>query len=209
MSIALQAAGLAGAYLAGAVPTGFLIGKWFAGVDLRNEGSKNIGFTNAVRVLGWKLGAPVLIIDVGKAAAATALIPRHVGAQNPAHYMILAGLAVLLGNLFNVFLGFKGGKGAATALGVFLALAPKEILCAFGAFLLVVAITRFVSLGSIVAAATMTVLVGVLRGPRDPLFWMTALAAGGIIFKHRANIRRLIDGTESRIGRAKPPSTGN
>jgi glycerol-3-phosphate acyltransferase PlsY len=193
---------LVGAYLVGAIPTGLLLGRWFGGVDLREHGSKNIGFTNALRVLGWKVGVPVLVVDVGKAAAATAWLPALAGAGAPAALPVLAGIAVLAGNLFNVFLGFRGGKGVATAFGVFLVLTPVPVLFALGAFLAVLAATRYVSAGALTAAVVLAVATGVLHG-LGGTFAVTAVAAVGVIVKHRANIARLMAGTESRIGGRK------
>lgn len=193
---------LLAAYFVGAIPTGLLLGRWFGGVDLREHGSKNIGFTNAVRVLGWKVGVPVLVVDVGKAAAATAWLPALAGAGAPALLPVLAGIAVLVGNLFNVFLGFRGGKGVATAFGVFLVLTPVPVLFALGAFLAVLAVTRYVSAGAMAAAVVLAVATGVLHG-LGATFGVTALAAVGVIVKHRANIARLMQGTENRIGGRK------
>ncbi|MBX3729385.1 MAG: glycerol-3-phosphate 1-O-acyltransferase PlsY [Candidatus Sumerlaeia bacterium] len=193
---------LLAAYFVGAIPTGLLLGRWFGGVDLREHGSKNIGFTNAVRVLGWKVGVPVLVVDVGKAAAATAWLPALAGAGAPALLPVLAGIAVLVGNLFNVFLGFRGGKGVATAFGVFLVLTPVPVLFALGAFLAVLAVTRYVSAGAMTAAVVLAVATGVLHG-LGATFGVTALAAVGVIVKHRANIARLMQGTENRIGGRK------
>jgi glycerol-3-phosphate acyltransferase PlsY len=196
---------LLAAYLLGAIPTGLLIGKWFAGIDLREQGSKNIGFTNAVRVLGWKLGLPVLFIDVGKGYVAAGVLPL-LAPEGSAALPVLMGLACLVGNLFNVFMNFRGGKGVATAFGVFLALAPIPILIALGAFLAVLALLRYVSLGSIVAAVTLCVSTGLIQGVGG-VFWFTLFAAFVVIVKHRANIRRLLDGTENRVGGGKKPAS--
>lgn len=192
-------------YLLGAIPTGLLIGKWFAGIDIREHGSKNIGFTNAMRVLGWRLGVPVLLIDVGKAVAAVLVLPMVArlvagGAVPLEPLAVYVGAAVLLGNLVNVFLGGKGGKGVATALGVFLALAWLPTLVALGVFLVVLAATRYVSLGSILAAVVLPVGVLLTQG-HHALFWMTLLISTAVIVKHRANIARLMAGTENKVGR--------
>ncbi len=202
MNIALAGAGIVGAYLIGAIPSGLLIGKAFAGIDLREHGSNNIGFTNAMRVLGWKLGLPVLILDVGKALLTVLFLPGYLAPEPTEGLRVAIGVAVLVGNLINVFLGFKGGKGVATAAGVFLALSWPALLIALGVFLLTLAMTRYVSLGSIVASITLPTAVFFLIG-LGPLFAFTALASAGIIFKHRTNIRRLLDGTEAKVSRKK------
>lgn len=191
------------AYLLGAIPTGLIIGKVFGGVDLRNEGSKNIGFTNALRVLGPKLGIPVLLIDVVKALLPILVFPAiQGGGLNPELHGVLLGLAVLGGNLFNVFLGFKGGKGVATSLGVFLGLAPTSVLLALGVFLLVFAASRYVSLGSILAALFLPLCVAWLHG-FGPTLVMAIAASAFVIFKHRANVQRLLAGTEHKWGAKK------
>lgn len=191
-------------YLIGAIPTGLLIGKRFAGIDIREHGSKNIGFTNALRVLGWKLGVPVLIIDVGKAVAAVLVLPwlaTLVGGATPLQPLaVYVGAAVLLGNLVNVFLGGAGGKGVATALGVFLALAWGPTLIALAVFGVTLAATRYVSLGSILAAVALPVGILLSTG-HGALFVMTLLISAAVIVKHRANIQRLIAGTENKIGK--------
>ncbi|MGF1573293.1 MAG: glycerol-3-phosphate 1-O-acyltransferase PlsY [Sumerlaeia bacterium] len=186
------------AYAIGAIPTGLMIGKVFAGVDLREEGSKNIGFTNALRVLGPKLGIPVLLIDVVKAILPILLLPPLQGVDlNPELHGVLLGVALLVGNLFNVFLGFKGGKGVATSLGVFLALAPYSILLAFGVFLVTFAISRYVSLGSILAAVTTPLFVFFLNDS-GPVLIMATAASFFVLFKHRSNFQRLIAGKEHK-----------
>lgn len=206
MSLFLQALGLLLAYVVGAIPTGLVIGKAFAGVDIREHGSKNIGFTNAFRVLGPKLGIPVLIIDVGKAWLAVRLVPELFAEAPTTPYVVLTAAAVLLGNMINVFLGGKGGKGVATSLGVFLALLPIPTLIAFGVFAVLLAATRYVSLGSVCAAVALPAAT-FWRDGAGLLFAFAAVAGAAVIVKHRANVRRLLDGTENKFGRkAAPPS---
>jgi len=199
MNELLAALGVVAAYLVGAIPTGLIAGHVAAGIDLREHGSRNLGFTNALRVLGWKVGVPVLIIDIVKAATAVLLIPLMVPAVPIAAYPVIIGVAVLAGNVFNMFLDFRGGKGVATALGVYLALAPIPTLVALGVFLAVLAITRYVSLGSLCAAVALPVGIAITSGA-GVLFWATAVVSALVIFRHRENIGRLISGTERRIG---------
>jgi len=188
-------------YLAGAIPSGLLISRQAAGIDIREHGSRNIGMTNVWRVLGWKLGLATLLADVLKAFAAVQVVPALGGAAIPA-LGVYAGAAVLIGNFFNVFLGGKGGKGVASSLGVFLALAPLSAAVVLVIFLAVVGLTRYISLGSVLAAAAFPVSVYTVRGV-EPVFWLVLVIALLVILKHRANIGRLLKGTESRISFSK------
>ncbi len=205
MTLVTGALGLVAAYLIGAIPTGLMIGLGFGGVDIRRHGSKNIGFTNALRVLGPKLGIPVLLIDVGKASLAVWLIPQVAFGTSAGLYPVLCAAAVLFGNMFNILLGFKGGKGVAAALGVFLALVPVPTLVALVTFILILAVTRYVSLGSVVAAVLLPSLTFAVYG-FGALSILTAAAGAGVLVKHRTNIRRLLDGTESRFGSKSEPA---
>ncbi|MCB2153841.1 glycerol-3-phosphate 1-O-acyltransferase PlsY [bacterium] len=189
---------LIGAYLLGALPTGLLLCRWIAGVDIREHGSGNIGFTNAARVLGWWAAVPVLVIDVLKAYAAPAWFPLMVEHPPFPHFAIALGVAALLGNLVNVFIGFKGGKGVAASLGVFLALAPIATLAALGTFLLMVAIFRYVSLGSVSAAAVLPIVTFVVHG-WSLIFVITLLLGLTVIIRHQSNIRKLLRGEEDKV----------
>lgn len=183
-------------YLIGAVPTGLLLGRWIAGVDIREHGSRNIGFTNALRVCGPKVGVPVLAIDIAKAWVAVALLPGWLGA---ADWPVAAGIAVMVGNLFNLFLGGKGGKGVASGFGVFLGLVPGAALAALVAFLLAYGATRVVSVGSIAAAVVLPLAAGATHGIGSATLFAAA-AAVFVIVKHRANIERLLRGEEPPTG---------
>lgn len=195
------------AYLCGSVPCGFLAAKLIRGVDIRETGSGNIGATNAARVLGFKYFPLLVLLDLAKGflptLAARLLAPA--GAYNPAPLVIATGLAAILGHVFPLYLGFKGGKAVATSGGVFLALSPWAVLIAGAAWGLVFALTRYVSLASITAAVALPVSVWLLAA--ESLGSGALLAAfatlGGllVIYLHRANIRRLLAGTENRIGR--------
>ncbi|MCC5875677.1 MAG: glycerol-3-phosphate 1-O-acyltransferase PlsY [Candidatus Sumerlaeia bacterium] len=189
------------AYLLGAVPTGLVLGKAVKGIDVRKEGSGNIGTTNVWRVLGWKLGVTTLLLDVGKALVAVVIFPAIAMGVLPA-FAVLVGAAVLLGNFFNIFLGGRGGKGAATSLGVFLGLAPVPMVITFAVFGVVIGTTRIVSLGSITGAVLLPILVALLHGV-GALFVMTLIISTLVIVKHRANIKRLMAGTEPRFGKGK------
>lgn len=185
---------LAGAYLIGSIPTGLLLAK-AAGVDIRTTGSGNIGATNVYRTLGRSVGIATLVGDCLKGLLPV-LAAKYLGMTEL--WVALAGLAAFLGHVYTVFLGFKGGKGVATALGVFLGISPLSVLVALGIFVAVVATWRYISLGSIAAAAAMPPIVGVIDG-RPPFVCVTVVIALLVIWKHRENIRRLREGTENRF----------
>lgn len=206
------------AYLLGAVPCALLVGKAARGVDLREHGSGNLGATNAVRVLGLPLGLLVLALDAGKgllpAAGFPALLAQGGFAVPPWLPPLLAGLAVL-GHVFPVTLRFRGGKGVATSAGAFAALDPFAFACALGAFLLAVALTRWVSLGSLCAALvlpTASVLwagPATAFGPERPRTLLFGLAAVLVFVRHRANVARLLRGAEPRLGERAPASAAH
>jgi glycerol-3-phosphate acyltransferase PlsY len=192
---------LAASYLVGAIPTSYLAGKWIRGIDLRAHGSRNLGATNLYRILGWKFAIPVGVFDVAKGAVPVLLF----GPQAPAvpYFPIWCGIAAVLGHVFSVFVGFKGGKGVATAAGMVIGLAPLAFPVVLVAWALIVWLTGYVSLGSIIAAALFPIADYVLHPARRSLVTVlfdVAIAAF-IIWKHRANIQRLLQGTENRFGR--------
>jgi len=182
------------AYLVGAIPTGLLLGKAM-GVDIRASGSGNIGATNAYRTLGKKVGILTLAGDCLKGIVPV-LALKLMGV--PDLWVVLGGLAAFLGHVYTVFLGFKGGKGVATALGVFLVISPLAVLCSLMVFLLVVWKWRYVSLGSITAAAAMPLFVILIEHKSFPTL-LAIIVASIIVQKHRENIERLKAGTESKF----------
>jgi len=193
------------AYLLGSIPFGLLFARLFGGGDVRQSGSGNIGATNVARVAGPLPGILTLVFDAAKGAFAV-LLAAHFTA-NSATAMMLAGLAALLGHCFPVWLRFKGGKGVATGFGVFAALCPLAALAAAILFVLVLLYWRFASLASISAAAAMPPLVYFLWAPHHapPLVvsFGTLFATALIIFKHDANLQRLVEGTEPRFSLRK------
>ena len=193
------------AYLLGSIPFGLILARMFAQADVRQAGSGNIGANNVARVAGPLPGILTLLLDTAKGALAVWLAGHFM--NQSASAMMLAGIAALLGHCYPIWLGFKGGKGVATALGVFLVLSPLAALSALAVFLLVVAVWRYVSLGSVAAAAAMPLLMYLLWAPRlaPPLVitFGTLLATALVIFRHRANLRRLLDGTEPRFSLGK------
>jgi acyl phosphate:glycerol-3-phosphate acyltransferase len=190
------------AYLLGSIPFGYLLVKIFRHEDIRATGSGNIGATNVARSGAKGLGIATLLLDLGKAFLAVK-IAQHL-APNDYDLAVVAAVAAILGHVFPVWLGFRGGKGVASALGVFLALTPAVAACTFAVFLVIVLITRYVSLASIVGSATFPLFGFYFVPQRTPIviagFLFIPLL---IIVKHRENIRRLIAGTESRFGAKK------
>ena len=183
-----------GAYLLGSIPTGLLLAR-AAGVDIRTTGSGNIGATNVYRTLGRSVGILTLVGDCLKGLIPV-LVVRYLDLGD---VMIAAvGTAAFLGHVYTVFLGFKGGKGVATALGVFLGVSPAGVGIAVVIFIAVVAAFRYISLGSITAAAALPFIITLLDR-RPPIIAMTAVIALLVIWKHRENIARLREGTESKF----------
>jgi acyl phosphate:glycerol-3-phosphate acyltransferase len=192
----------AGAYLLGSIPTSYWVGRGFYGVDLRREGSGNLGATNAFRVLGARAAVPVLAVDVLKGWVPVALFPLVLAPGAGEAWVLVFGGAAVLGHVFSLWVGFRGGKGVATSTGVFLALAPWAFLVGLLVWLGTLALTRYVSLGSILAALVLPAAVALTphRGGGGTLAFTVGMAAF-VVFAHRANIRRLLAGTESRMGR--------
>jgi glycerol-3-phosphate acyltransferase PlsY len=182
------------AYLLGSIPTGLLLAK-AAGVDIRNSGSGNIGATNVYRTMGRTVGILTLVGDCLKGLAPV-LLAKYL--HLPVNWIAAIGLAAFLGHVYTIFLGFKGGKGVATALGVFLGISPLAVLGALLIFVAVVWKWRYISLGSILAALAMPGFVAVLD-PRPALVLMTMTISALVIWKHRENIGRLKAGTENRF----------
>ena len=196
------------AYLLGSIPFGYLIVRATEGADIRQTGSGGTGATNVSRRAGKLAGVATLLLDAAKGAAAVLIAKHFLDVPTPDDlywWVALAAVAAMLGHMFPVWLRFRGGKGVATGVGVFLVLAPIAVGFAALVFLLIVWSTRYVSLGSIIAAATIPLfmwLQHLLIRPIGPLIpTMTAAAAGAIliIFAHRANIQRLVEGTESKF----------
>lgn len=196
---------LAGAYLLGSVPSGLILGKLFGAGDVRKAGSGNIGATNVARTAGNFAGAMTLLLDAAKGALPVWAAARIT--EDNATWMMLAGIAAFAGHCFPVWLKFKGGKGVATAAGIFLMLSPLAFLGALLLFVLVAGFWRYVSLASISAAAAMPLLIYFLWAPRHApplaITFGTLVLAIVIAFKHDGNIQRLVEGTEPRFSFGK------
>jgi glycerol-3-phosphate acyltransferase PlsY len=194
-------------YIAGATPFGYLAGK-MKGIDIREHGSKNIGSTNVVRVLGKGIGYPVFALDVIKGVLPVLLARIYANDVQPEGLVpALTSIATILGHNYTFWLGFKGGKGIATSAGALLPIMPVTILTAVTLWAITFLTTRYVSLGSIIAAITLPtsfLLQGLVTGHWQwPLFGLAALVGGLAVFKHRANIERLLNGTENKFERKK------
>lgn len=195
-------------YLIGSLPSGFLAAK-LAGLDIREMGSGNIGATNVTRVLGKAYGYPVFFADFSKGLGAVLLAPIIGRNYAPSHsteiFQILAGVCVVLGNAFPVWLRFRGGKGVATSGGMIFGLMPAAFFAVIIVWLIVFLTTRFVSLASIIAAVALPVAVFVISRlsgtPRPLVLYISAGLAGVVILRHRSNLSRLMRGTEERVAR--------
>jgi len=191
---------LLASYLMGAIPPSYPLSRLFAGIDLRQHGSGNLGATNLYRVLGWKYAIPAAAIDIAKGTVPVLLFaPQASGSQL---FALACGVAAILGHVFSVFVGFKGGKGVATAAGVMLGLAPLAVGVSAVIWAVLVRLTGYVSVGSIAAAAVLPLAVYLLQDSSSPaLVWIAAAIAAAVILLHRKNIQRLLKGTENRFGR--------
>lgn len=188
------------AYLLGSIPFGFLLVKWVKGVDVRTQGSGNIGMTNVWRVAGAGWGITTLVLDISKGALAVWLGRQYV--PDDQLLVVLCGLGALLGNVFSIFLKFKGGKGIGVSVGVFFSLLPLPSSVGLGLFVLAVLATRMISVGSLLGVTGMAVTSLWL----NKITWATGLAllaAVMIWWTHRNNIKRILDGTENKIGKNK------
>ena len=187
---------LAIGYLLGAIPSGYLAGRWLEGIDLRNCGSGSTGATNVLRNVGKVPALVVFLIDVGKGALAV-LLTKAFGLND--WLQVLAGLAALAGHIWPIWLGFKGGKAVATGFGMFLGLAWPVGLACFGLFMAVISLFRIVSLASVVAALGLPLLM-LAAGQSSAYISVSLVAALLVLWRHRSNVQRLVAGTEPRIG---------
>jgi len=189
-------------YLLGSIPTGLLLTRLFSGTDPRKAGSKNIGATNVFRTSGRTLGILTLIGDVLKG-----LIPVWIGLRwgvvdqwglTADQWIAIAGLSPFLGHVFPIFLGFKGGKGVATAVGVYLSISPIAVLIELFLFIGILWKWRYISLGSITCATTIPILIAYFRSDSQAYFIMSVIIAALILYRHQSNIARLLQGTENK-----------
>lgn len=195
-----------GAYLLGSIPTGYLVGR-AKGVDIRAHGSGNIGATNAFRLLGKPAGIFVLLTDAAKGALAVLVLPGLANQWWPGTDLVtlrlIASLGAVLGHNYTCWLRFRGGKGIATSAGVLVALVPYAFLLTLAVFITVLLASRFVSLASVLAALALPAAAWITLAP-TPILVLTAVLSLLAIWKHRPNIKRLIAGTEHRLGTSRP-----
>jgi len=207
-------------YLVGSIPTSIIVARKMRGIDIRQFGSGNAGGTNAIRVLGWKAGVFVILLDMAKGLFATAIVAQLMYGPIPfanvtpfedyTLVQIIAGSAAILGHVWTVFAGFRGGKGLATAGGMLIGIAPVEVAVSFGVFLVVLLVSNYVSLGSLSAAIAFpltmflreNVFMVDVPGYKTLIFFTIGISLL-IIYTHRANIGRLLKGTENKISASR------
>lgn len=198
-------------YLLGSIPFGYLIAR-ARHVDLASVGSGNIGSTNIYRALGLRAALLVFVLDAGKGFAGTRLVPLlYETAVDTGTLRFICALAVIAGSVASIFIRFRGGKGVATGAGVFLGLAPLATAISIAVWVVLVASTRYVSLGSLVAAAVLPILLialGQSGAAPSPVFFLSLAVAIIVFVRHRSNLRRLLTGREHRVGRLKQPANG-
>ena len=208
-------------YIVGSIPTSVMLSKWKHGFDIRSKGSGNAGGTNVFRVLGWKSGVFVIIVDALKGVIATTVVARlfwdptlpfynHTPFDDFTIIQMICGGAAVIGHVWTMFAGFKGGKGIATGAGMLIGIAPTEFAVSIAVFLIFLYAFRYVSLGSIMAAASFplsliiryNILSDEIHSYKTLVFFSTGIALF-LIYSHRANIKRLIEGTERKITKLK------
>ena len=185
------------AYLLGATPTSYVAGKLGRGIDLRQHGSQNLGATNVYRVLGWRYAIPVGLIDVAKGVVPVAILGPW--SNGPTWFTVALGIAAVLGHMFSPYVRFRGGKGVATAAGVFLALAPVAVLISLLIWGATLWFSGYVSVASLTVALLFPLWVWVSTPGKPYTFWAAIVLALLLVYTHRRNIQRLKDGTENRF----------
>ena len=207
-------------YLVGSIPTSIIMSKWVKNIDIRNYGSGNAGGTNVFRVLGWKYGVSVILLDAMKGVIAVVIIARLYFGSFPfpnatpfddfTLVQFMAGIAAVIGHVWTIFAGFKGGKGIATALGFLITIITVDMLVAIGIFIIVVSISRYISLGSMLAAISIPLVMvirenifGVDIQSYHTILPFSIAVAFLVIYTHRANLGRIINGNENKISFSK------
>ncbi|MEO1003472.1 MAG: glycerol-3-phosphate 1-O-acyltransferase PlsY [Cyanobacteria bacterium J06638_7] len=211
MSPALAPLLLLAGYLLGSIPSGYLAGRWVRGIDIRREGSGSTGATNVLRVVGKAPALAVLLVDVFKGTAAVLLARALLdpGLAGTDSWVVAAGVAALAGHIWPLWLGWRGGKAVATALGLLLGLSWPVGLACLGVFLTVLTASRIVSLSSVLAAVALPLLMlawfrDLGMGLRWPYLMLALVTSALVIWRHRSNLARLLNGSEPRLGAARP-----
>ncbi len=194
---------VAASYLLGSIPFGLVLGRLFAGVDVRSAGSGNIGATNVARTAGKGLGVATLVLDAAKGGIPVGVTALALGLHHDAGWPAAAGLAAFLGHVFPPWLRFRGGKGVATAFGAFVVISPWLALVAAAVFAAVFALTKVVSASSMVAAAVLALGAAVFHGREDAVTSVAVVVLVVIVLRHHANIRRMLRGEEGRLATAR------
>jgi glycerol-3-phosphate acyltransferase PlsY len=196
---------VAAAYLIGAIPASYIAGRMAKGIDLREHGSGNLGATNTFRVLGAKVAAPVMVFDILKGTFPVVAFGQWDAVGTDPRWALVYGAAAIVGHVFSIYMRFKGGKGVATSAGVFLGLAPVALGIGLAVWLVVLKAMRMVSAASIMAALAMGVALVVTPVSPEEVRYLGFAVAAFVIFAHRSNIARILNGTEPRFGAKKEP----
>ena len=195
---------LIASYLLGSIPTSLLVARLAAGIDLRKVGSGNLGATNLYRQLGWRYAIPVALLDIAKGTIPTVLFSKALNGGMLTAAVL--GVMAVIGHVFSIFVGFKGGKGVATSAGVILGLAPVGFGCSLVAWVLMVRLTGYVSVGSIIAAIVFPIAAWIGDITTRPIILVFVAMSAAVVLLHRQNIRRLLQGTENRFGKRGNPA---
>ena len=204
-------------YLAGSIPTSIILSKWLRGIDIRDYGSGNAGGTNTIRILGWRIGVVVILVDVGKGVLAALLVSRlriDPVFLTPDMLQIIAGACAIIGHIWTVFAQFRGGKGVGTGAGMLFSLYPAAGLICLVIFAAVLLIVRIVSVGSMAAAVSLPIVILLMKrlmnySISNELLYFSIFAAALIIYTHRSNIKRLLKGEEKRFKRIGHNTSSN
>jgi glycerol-3-phosphate acyltransferase PlsY len=192
-------------YLLGAVPASYIAGRMARGIDLREHGSGNLGATNTFRVLGAKVAAPVMVFDILKGTFPVVAFTHWDAPSADARWALAYGAAAIVGHVFSIYMRFKGGKGVATSAGVFLGLAPVALAAGVAVWLLVLKLGRMVSAASILAALVVGIMLLLTPVRLEETRYLGFAVVAFVIFAHRSNIGRILNGTEPRFGKGKEP----
>jgi glycerol-3-phosphate acyltransferase PlsY len=186
-------------YLLGSIPNGYIFGMRFAGKDIRNYGSGNVGATNVARVAGYKIGLLVAILDIAKGYISVLIAQYFLLPEYSMTFVFIAAILAIIGHNWSIFLSLNGGKGVATSVGIILRLFPYSLLILFIVWILMIVLTKMVSVGSILGAVSLPISVAFIYSTATPYIIFSSIITLLIIFSHRSNIRRIINGNENKM----------